>query len=206
MALPITLMTKKFIDLFSEPFITRFPDIKSFEMLEKMNAVFIFVPKSDFCRDAAFTASGVPPYLMKMKAFSKKSSNAIDHFISKNPLISLIPEISGQSEVCRTFSYSVSNDLSYDQFVDLVEAYSVLLQKQEGIVVKRFEMSMDFETTGKMQFTALPKGHTFMDLLKSYKGDADLYDKTFNQYAWDLMGENGFLGEESNVSNDPARA
>lgn len=194
--------TNSFRDLFSEPFITRFPDVKAFEMLEKMNAVFVFMPEPDFCYRAAYTTAGRPPYIVKFKTFSDRSFKAVDNFVSKNPFFELIPEISGENVIHVTHSYSVLNELNYNQFVDIVEAHCNLLQKQNGIVVKRFKMDMDLQSTGKMQFTALEKGETFFSLLTQYRGEADLYDDSFNKYAWDLMSENNLFTEYTDGTSE----
>lgn len=208
MALPtVHMITNKqdnFIELFSEPFVNRFPDVKAFEMLQKLNAIFVIVPEADLCLKACQTTAGRPPYIVKFKSFSEKSQRAVDTFVSKNPLFSPVPEISGQNLLQSTKSYSVPNELTYSQFVDLVEAHCTLLAKQKEISVKRFSMNMDFISTGKMQFTALPSDQTFLDLLDKYRGEADLYDDSFTNYAWDLMIQNKVFTETTDDNCDDA--
>jgi hypothetical protein len=181
------------LELFSEPFITRFPDVKSYEFLEKVGAIFVLVPEYDFCQKASVLQSGVPPYLVKFKVFSEGGKEAIKSLVSKNPFFKMEEEFSGTTLSYETFTFSIVNDLNYSQVIDLVEAYCSLLNNQKSLIVKRFKMNVDFERTRKMSFTALDQGETFESLLVNYRGQADLYDKSFTQYAWELMQEKGLL-------------
>ncbi len=174
--------------LFSDSFMDKVPAAQAINWMHENNVIFVIAPPSNVCLEGSYQNGGVPTFFTRFITYGAKAAEALETCQSQNPLLIFREELSSKHGLSNSYGYSAYSALNYSQFIELIEYICEELQKKD-ILIKRFKVDIDFNDTGKISYSSLDKGKTFLSFIEGYEGEADLYDKSFMFYAWDLMTE-----------------
>lgn len=174
--------------IFSSPYMEKVSAAKALDWMHSHNVVFVIAPSSEIVVESSYQNGGIPALFARFIAFGIKASEAVENLPKVNPLLSQKEEFSSRHHLSNSYGFMAHYSLNYTQFIELLEDSCDYLLS-EGVLVKRFQVKIDLEDTGKISYIALPRNEKFNFFLKNYTGEADLFDKSFMHYAGDLMSE-----------------